>query len=326
MALKDKIVSLEDLKVSHDALDTKIDGIDPGLSEDAKTALLNCFAHVAWIDEHGQDYYDALEDALYTESGIVRISAVFTQGSTVIYPSTPLNDLKAYLVVTGYYNDGTTKAITDYSISGTLEVGTSTITVAKEGKTDTFDVIVTAPYWDYEWYATSNTLPDKMTGSYYNFTTEDGALYIENPSLDFGDEYTGDMRILIECKLYAYNKELEAESWRNTPQIVIANGNAKGCKLIASYGSSSSNPNAYVAFGVNNVNSLVDGIKGMDSHIYDIKSENGVHTLSVDGSVIPVTQNTGTSQWITKSCIVSGNPETPLVYIMCIKHLAYKAL
>ena len=35
------------------------------LSEDLKTALLNCFAHVAWTDEHGQDYYDALEEALY---------------------------------------------------------------------------------------------------------------------------------------------------------------------------------------------------------------------------------------------------------------------
>lgn len=36
-----------------------------GLSEDAKTALLACFRHVAWTDEHGQDYYDALESALY---------------------------------------------------------------------------------------------------------------------------------------------------------------------------------------------------------------------------------------------------------------------
>jgi cardiolipin synthase len=35
-----------------------------GLSEDAKTALLACFRHVAWIDENGQDYYDALVAAL----------------------------------------------------------------------------------------------------------------------------------------------------------------------------------------------------------------------------------------------------------------------
>jgi len=36
-----------------------------GLQEDAKQALLACFEHVAWTDEHGQDYYDALESALY---------------------------------------------------------------------------------------------------------------------------------------------------------------------------------------------------------------------------------------------------------------------
>lgn len=36
-----------------------------GLSDDVKQALLNCFAHVAWIDEYGQDYYDALYNALY---------------------------------------------------------------------------------------------------------------------------------------------------------------------------------------------------------------------------------------------------------------------
>ena len=36
-----------------------------GLSENAKSAFLDCFAHVAWVDEHGQDYYDALYAALY---------------------------------------------------------------------------------------------------------------------------------------------------------------------------------------------------------------------------------------------------------------------
>ncbi len=36
-----------------------------GLSDEAKEALLACFEHVAWIDEHGQDYYDALYSALY---------------------------------------------------------------------------------------------------------------------------------------------------------------------------------------------------------------------------------------------------------------------
>lgn len=115
-----------------------------GLSEDAKVALLACFQHVAWIDEHGQDYYNALESALYPETGLVRIEATFTQGSAVVTEGDDVNTLKAYLVVTGYYNDGTSKTETYYSLSGTLTAGTSIITVSKEGKTTTFNVTVTA--------------------------------------------------------------------------------------------------------------------------------------------------------------------------------------
>lgn len=47
------------------AVGDAIASIEPGLSADAKAALLNCFMHVAWTDEHGQDYYDDLFYALY---------------------------------------------------------------------------------------------------------------------------------------------------------------------------------------------------------------------------------------------------------------------
>ena len=42
--------------------------IKPGMSDAAKEALLNCFEHVAWIDGHGQNYYDELYEALYGET------------------------------------------------------------------------------------------------------------------------------------------------------------------------------------------------------------------------------------------------------------------
>ena len=70
------------------------------------------------------------------------ISAVYTQGDIIVYPTTPLNSLKSNLVVTGTYSDNTTKTITDYSLSGTLTIGTSTITVTYNNKTTTFNVIV----------------------------------------------------------------------------------------------------------------------------------------------------------------------------------------
>ena len=70
------------------------------------------------------------------------ISATFNQGSTAVYTSTSLNELKSMLTVTATYSDNSTQTITDYELSGVLTVGTSTITITKGGLTATFDVIV----------------------------------------------------------------------------------------------------------------------------------------------------------------------------------------
>ena len=62
-----------------------------------------------------------------------------------ITTSTPLEDLKQYIVVNGGYDDETTKEITEYELQGTLTTGTSTITVVateNESVTTTFDVTV----------------------------------------------------------------------------------------------------------------------------------------------------------------------------------------
>ena len=123
-----------------------IGGGGGGLTEDVKQALLDCFAHVAWTDEQGQDYYDALEAALYPPADLVSISAVYTQ-SGAVYDNASLDDLKADLVVTATYDDSSTDEVDDYILSGTLTVGTSTITVSYGDKTDTFTVTVTEHGW-----------------------------------------------------------------------------------------------------------------------------------------------------------------------------------
>lgn len=112
------------------------------LTQDTKQALLQCFAHTAWTDDQGQDYYDDLEDALYPFDLLSSITAVYTQSGTV-YDTDSLDSLKADLVVTGYYSDSTYNQTTKYTLSGTLTVGTSTITVTYGGKTTTFTVTVT---------------------------------------------------------------------------------------------------------------------------------------------------------------------------------------
>lgn len=210
-----------------DALDTRVDALEAGqgsgsgLTDDVKTALLQIAQKVAYIDAHGQDYYDDLYDALYNDttrsvllvlshvsssntqstvevgdsytttltastnytlnsvsvtmggvditstaysSGTVSIpsvagnivitatavlsaqsiTAVYTQSGTV-YDTDSLDSLKADLVVTANYSGGTSETVpaSDYTLSGTLTAGTSTITVSYAGLTTTFNVTVT---------------------------------------------------------------------------------------------------------------------------------------------------------------------------------------
>ena len=76
------------------------------------------------------------------EPTISSISAVYTQGNTVVYPTTSLDSLKNNLVVTANYTNSTSTTVTGYTLSGTLTEGTSTITVTYSGKTTTFNVNV----------------------------------------------------------------------------------------------------------------------------------------------------------------------------------------
>lgn len=114
-----------------------------GLTAEIKTALLACFEHVAWKDEDGQDYYDALESALNPPANLSSITCVYTQSGTV-YNTDSLDSLKPDLVVTAHWSDSTANTITTYTLSGTLAVGTSTIVVTYGGKTATFTVVVQA--------------------------------------------------------------------------------------------------------------------------------------------------------------------------------------
>lgn len=116
------------------------------LTDEIKDAILAMFQHVAFSDDEGQTYYDALYDAMYPTVTVTSISATFNQGLNPVYDTDTLDSLKAYLTVTAFYDDGSsgTVAAADYTLSGTLEVGTSTITVTYEECTDDFTVTVTA--------------------------------------------------------------------------------------------------------------------------------------------------------------------------------------
>lgn len=111
-----------------------------GLTDAVKQALLACFQKIAWIDEHGQDYYDALHNALYPT--VVSITAVYDGTGHTVYDTDTLNSLKSYLTVTATYDDSSERIVHDYALSGTLTAGTSTITVTYQNVTTTFTVTV----------------------------------------------------------------------------------------------------------------------------------------------------------------------------------------
>lgn len=98
-------------------------------------------------------------------SAVTSINAVFTQGSAVIYDTDSLDTLRQYLVVTVTYSDSTTAAVSDYTLTGTLAAGTSTITVSYGGKTATFSVIVTS------------TSMVEINGVTYDISIADGSNY-----------------------------------------------------------------------------------------------------------------------------------------------------
>ena len=142
-----------------------------GLTADVKQALMDLANAVAFKGNNptGQTLIDALEDALYPPVNLMSISAVYSGGT--VYDTASLDDLRADLVVTAHYDDYSAEAVTNYTLSGTLTVGTSTITVSYGGKTTTFNVTVTAEPTVY-------TLTDKVFAN--DGATDSGIAYLSD--------------------------------------------------------------------------------------------------------------------------------------------------
>lgn len=84
--------------------------------------------------------YGKSGNLIYRKIELVGISASYSGGT--VAAGTTLDQLTG-LVVTATYDDGSTSAVTDYTLSGTLTAGqTNTITVTYQGKTATFEVAV----------------------------------------------------------------------------------------------------------------------------------------------------------------------------------------
>jgi len=112
------------------------------LASPIRSSLISFFQNVAMTTPNGQSLYQAVYNALY-DVAVESIEAVFTQSDNLVFTCDSLDDLKQYLTVTAHFEDDTEIEVSDYTLSGTLTAGTSTITVTYQDKTATFTVHVT---------------------------------------------------------------------------------------------------------------------------------------------------------------------------------------
>lgn len=181
-----------------------------GIPDNVKAAIINAFAGVQWSNDNGSVLLDTLRDAMYPKASIVSISAVFAPGDAEIVYSQSLNSLRVYLTVYANYENGVSAPVSEYELSGTLAVGTSTITVSYEEFTTTFTVnVVVAPdEWEndivtvtFENKTVSNGAPNYGTpntirGGYTEFAIQTSADY------DYTIELITDIASVTEINYY----------------------------------------------------------------------------------------------------------------------------
>ena len=119
-----------------------------------------------------------LNITLLPDVDVSSISAEFNQGQRTIFNEDNVEDLRKNLVVTVNYIDGSSETTENYTLSGTLAGGTSTITAAFADKETTFDVEVTdviipEGYTRYGWVSCSKNAKTSKAPSYYIYLPAD---------------------------------------------------------------------------------------------------------------------------------------------------------
>lgn len=150
--LRDNSKVLLDQGIEHvgNALVVGEDGLittgEAGIPDAVKVSLLELVRHVAYTDDQGQTYYDALYAALYADR-YPKIVATYAPGGHIVYQGDTLESLESYLTVR-YYNNAQSSGtvVTNYTLSGTLTEGTQTIYVSYNGCVTSFSVEVLNPF------------------------------------------------------------------------------------------------------------------------------------------------------------------------------------
>lgn len=144
--------------------------------DDLKSAvtgpLLDLLRNVAYINDQGQSYYNALYEALYP-SEYPRIVATYAPGSHVVYTDDALDTLKPYISVTYYETEESEGSdVSTYTLSGVLVSGNNTITVTYNGYVNTITVVAVDLYNVSTWEST-NAIATQTPGTIEGYMDND---------------------------------------------------------------------------------------------------------------------------------------------------------
>ena len=138
-----------------------------GLTTAQVNALDGMFKVCAFTKDDVSSEYTAFKTAfgitdepVTPEVTLSSISATYSGGSVPV--GTAVSALTG-IVVTAHYSDGTSKAVTGYTLDGTIAEGENTISVTYNGKTATFTVTGTVEHERVEHIVSGQTFPITLT-------------------------------------------------------------------------------------------------------------------------------------------------------------------
>ncbi len=277
-------------------------------------------------------------------AAVSSLSAVYTQSGTV-YDTDTLDTLKSDLVVTATYGDSSTAVIpsTNYTLSGTLAVGTSTITVSYGGKTATFNVTVTEQRYipaQYTWLYDPRT--DGLLSNYEAVTVVTGG--------NGGTETITDNQLVLQTAASSSSQsnflrfnlsdatttnavlscvariEESFSAAANTAPTTFRLQLSNGTSGAQAYFLLDSNDNIEVAYYEGTTKKKVaTNFSKNDFHLFELSLSNGVQSLSIDGTQVFESTTLSTS-YCTASCIfnqaglASYNPNGTLTTVDWISY------
>lgn len=229
-------------------------------------------------------------------AAVSSISAVFTQGGNTVWESDELDSLKQYLVVTATFYDTSTVTVpsADYTLSGTLTSGLSTITVTYSEKTTAFTVTVTGYTWLYkassgQLLSAQNYVTQSTAGNGGTESLVSGALRLHTdfaplPQMNllrfnFSDTSTTNGVIRAKVKLI---------------DMMMSTSGSSGFRLQLSNGTTGAQAfflkeDDYITviyFEGTTKETLATTFTVADYHVMELRLSNGHQTFSIDGTQV----------------------------------------